>query len=74
MSLTANAYGHCQAEVLLGADAGTAAEFAAAGGEALDAAAQDALWRQLTSRITSHFTANYIARIAARCPDDGGAA
>jgi hypothetical protein len=43
-------------------------------GGALDAAAIEALWGQLTSRITSHFMANYLARIAAKCPDDGGAA
>ena len=74
MSLTANSYGHCLTEVLLGAEAAAAAEFTAAGGETLDPAAQDALWTQLTSRITSHFMTNYLARIAAQCPEDGGTA
>jgi hypothetical protein len=72
MSLTANSYGHCQTEVLLGAEAAAAAQLVAAGaGGAWDAAAVEAVWGQLTSRITHHFMANYLARIAERCKDDG---
>jgi hypothetical protein len=72
MSLTANAYGHCPTEVLLGAQAAAAAELVASGaGGAWDAAAVEAVWGQLTSRITHHFMANYLARIAEQCPEDG---
>lgn len=71
MSLTANAYGHCQTEVLLGAQAAAAAELVAAGAAGVwDAAAVEAVWGQLTSRITHHFMANYLARIAEQCRDE----
>jgi hypothetical protein len=78
VSLVANAYSHCQAEVAL-ISAGTAA--AAPGLESLkqgtettsagvmDAIMMEQVWGMVKGRIASHMMANYQARVETKCKE-----
>jgi triacylglycerol lipase len=77
VSLLANAYTHCLAEVALGAAETAAAASLKALGDApqtgekpgLDAGIADQIWGMVRGRIASHMIDNYQARVAAKCKD-----
>jgi triacylglycerol lipase len=79
VSLVANAYMHCQAEVGLSAQAiaaatGLDALKQAAGTSsdgAVDAAMADQLWEVVKGRIASHMIGTYQARVEAKCKEIG---
>jgi len=82
VSLVANAYSHCQAEVCLSPDQAAAAAAAAelealrspdqsASDDPLTAAMMDQVWGTVQGRIAAHLIASYQARIQTRCKELG---